>query len=250
MALLSACILLFASWFTEKWQHKLWNEARQHRPEVRVRDLSESLGQGMILGVLGGFRSIIADFLFIRSYVYWEERELTKMQTTYELALSIDPRSLGLWLNGSRIIAYDAPVWRIQELQALREVSPLEAAAIHAEQANVALGFITRAEQFHPGDYRIPLEQAQIYMHKLEDYSTASAYFLKGSEMEGAPYYMGRLHAELLRRMGRQQEAYEYLKGIYPRLPDDDAAAAKSVVFERIQALETELGALPTDTHE
>ncbi|HEY0946391.1 MAG TPA: hypothetical protein VGD81_14030, partial [Opitutaceae bacterium] len=66
------------------------------------------------------------------------------------------------------------------------------------------------------------------------------------------PYYAARIHAELLRRMGRKREAYDWLVRLYPTLPRsrDGApasaamleAAMPGVVLQRIRELEQELG--------
>ena len=59
--------------------------------------------------------------------------------------------------------------------------------------------------------------------------------------LPGAPYYAARIHGELLQAMGRPQEALHWLREILPGLPDNDPAARREVVLERIRALEEEL---------
>jgi len=74
----------------------------------------------------------------------------------------------------------------------------------------------------------------------------------RASEQPNAPYFAARIYAELLRRMGRNAEAYDWLKKLYPTLPKAaDAAlgitafqvesAMAPVVMERIRELEKEL---------
>ena len=237
----SFIVLLLTGVLSNVWQAGLWERVSQHHPEVRVDDLAESVGQGLVLGLVGGFRSVMADFLFLRAYVYWEHRDLAKMQAAYELALSVDPRSLPLWLNSARVIAYDTPVWRIRKLQETQTLTTKQLEQIHAEQAHYALQLIDRAAKFHHNDYRIALEKAQIYMHKLGDDESAAYYYKQAGEMDGAPYYAGRVYAELLRRNGQPEAAHEYLVSVYPSLPDDEPAASKAIVLERIRQLEKEL---------
>ena len=51
-----------------------WRRARLALPEIGRRELEPTVGQGVLLGVLGGFRTVVADFTWIRGYVLWERK--------------------------------------------------------------------------------------------------------------------------------------------------------------------------------
>ena len=70
----------------------------------------------------------------------------------------------------------------------------------------------------------------------------ASALFRQAAEQPGAPWQAARIHAELLREMGRPAEALAWLKSILPTLPADDPAARREVVQQRIRELESLVG--------
>ena len=53
--------------------------------------LEGTLGQGLIIGVLGGFRAILADFLWIRTNVIWERKDHIKLDSMVRLVTSLDP---------------------------------------------------------------------------------------------------------------------------------------------------------------
>lgn len=94
----------------------------------------------------------------------------------------------------------------------------------------------------HPGNPNLWVERANIELNRLQDPAAAAESYRRAWEQPGGPYFAARLHAELLRRMGRKAEALAWLKDLHPKLPPGDEAAAAPVVLERIRELERELG--------
>ena len=78
-------------------------------------------------------------------------------------------------------------------------------------------------------------------MNRLKDVENAAKWFLKASHQKDAPFFAARIHAELLRRQGKNQEAYTFLKGLFLTLPNDNPYAQKDIILERIRELEDEL---------
>lgn len=235
------CTLLVVGLVLSPLQRHAWGEVRSIQPELNLKEVEGALGQGLVIGLLGGFRTIIADMVFIRANVYWEKKDREKTEALINLTTAIDPRPMFFWLNGSRIMAYDIPIWRINEAGGLDAVPKSVQDQIYNEQAQRGIDFIDRAGKYFPGDYRIPLEKAQIYNNKMKDKEKAAEYFLKAYRTEDGPYYTARIYAELLRQMKRDQEAYDFYRQLYAELPDDDMRANKPVVLERIRELENEL---------
>jgi tetratricopeptide (TPR) repeat protein len=83
---------------------------------------------------------------------------------------------------------------------------------------------------------------ANIRLRALGDRAGAAALFRQAAELPGAPWYAARIHAELLREMGRPLEALAWLRQILPDLPADNPAAQRAVVQERIKGLEQAVG--------
>lgn len=224
----------------------VWAELRVRQPAWRVDSLGGMLGQGMSVGLLGGFRSLVADFLWLRVNVLWEGRQLASTLGGLRLVTAVDPRPLAFWLNGARMMAYDMPSWRIAALGGRGAVPTGMQTRIEAEQARLALAWLGEALEFHPASPAIFIEQANISLNRQHDLEAAAANYRRAAEQPGAPYYAARLHAELLRRLGRKTEALAWLVQLHPRLPRDDEAAAASLVLARIRELEVEL-AVPAD---
>jgi tetratricopeptide (TPR) repeat protein len=222
-----------------------WKQVRDRQPALRLDSIKDALGQGVTVGLLGGFRAIVADFFWIRTNFVWEKYDLPATQTSIKLVTAIDPRPTYFWLNGSRMIAYDMPNWRIDKAGGYDKVPDSVKRRFDQEQSEVAIRYLNEAFGFHPEDPLIRLEIANIYLNRLKDTERAAVHYAQAAEHPDAPYYAARIYVELLRKMNRYAEAYAYLKAIYAKLPADNPQAMKSVVLERIRELEAEMNVAP-----
>jgi len=219
-----------------------WASIRAGQPALRLESLKDALGQGVTVGLLGGFRAIVADLFWIRTNTIWEDNDLPGTQTSIKLVTAIDPRPLYFWLNGSRMIAYDMPNWRIDKAGGYDAVPDAVKRRFDEEQSSVAIKYLENALEFHPGEPLLILEIANVHLNRLKDNETAAKLYLEASRYPDAPFYAARIHAELLRKIGRNAEAYAFLKQLHPTLPTDDIGAMADVVLGRIRELEDEMG--------
>lgn len=222
-----------------------WNEVRAKQPALRLESLKDALGQGVTVGLLGGFRAIVADLFWIRTNAVWETNDLAGTEISIKLVTAIDPRPLYFWLNGSRMISYDMPNWRIDKAGGYDAVPESVKRRFEEDQSGRGVKYLENALGFHPDHPLLVLEIGNIYLNRLKDVETASRYYLRASQHPDAPYYAARIYAELLRRLNRNQEAYDFLKKLYPTLPKNDEMAQPIVVLERIRELEEELKVPP-----
>lgn len=218
-----------------------WRVVKANQPELNLAGIEEALGQGLVLGMLGGFRAIMADFLWIRTNVIWEQRDRAKLVPLIRLVTALDPRPDFFWINGARMVAYDVPNWRIQQEGGYDAVPESRQDAIDLEQSNQAFALLNQALEYHPDDPKLFLEFGQIYLNRLNDPARAAPWFLKASQQPGAPRFAARIYAELLRRQGKDEAAYDFLTQLHTELPDDDPYAQKGIVLERIRELEATL---------
>lgn len=218
-----------------------WEQVRARQPALRLESLKDALGQGVTVGLLGGFRAIVADLFWIRTNSIWETNDLAGTQTSIKLVTAIDPRPLYFWLNGSRMISYDMPNWRIDKAGGWDAVPDAVRRRFDEEQSAIGIKYLEGALGFHPKEPLLILEIGNIHLNRLKDVETASRYYLDAATQPDAPYYAARIYAELLRRLNRLPEAYDFLKKLYPTLPKEDLMAQAPVVMERIRELEEEL---------
>lgn len=224
----------------------LWETLRAEQPALRQTTLGAMAGQGLTLGVLGGFRAIAADFTWVRVFTIWEQRDLPATETLLRLVTAIDPRPVYFWLNGARVVAYDMTAWRIAAAGGYDAVPAAEQERLSVQQARLALQRLDEAMAFHPRNADLWIERGSIELNRLHDPLAAAASYRRAWEQPGAPYYAARLHAEMLRRAGHQAEALAWLVQLHPQLPPNDEAAGADIVLGRIRDLERELG-VPAD---
>ena len=220
----------------------LWTALRAEQPALRLATAGAMMGQGLTLGVLGGFRAIAADFTWVRVFVIWEQRDLPATETLLRLVTAIDPRPVYFWLNGARVVAYDMTAWRIAAAGGYDAVSKAEQEKLSGQQARLALRRLDEAMAFHPANAELWIERGSIELNRLHDPLAAAESYRRAWAVPGAPYYAARLHAEMLRRAGRKADALAWLVQLHPQLPPKDEAAGADVVLGRIRDLEQELG--------
>ncbi len=186
----------------------------------------------------GGARAIMADLCWLRAYEAWRGQDEEHTESLIRRTLAWDPRPEIFWINGARIIAHDFPAWR-----AARE--PQAPAAVQTEwRARAARAAIALLEEglHRRGDS--PVLHGEIaghYWHGLGDYAQAAEHYRRAAQLPGAPWHAARLHAEALLRLGRREEARDWLRALLPTLPADDPAAQRGVVAGRLEQLEREL---------
>lgn len=237
--------LALAGALLHRWVEPAWQAARARQPALRLDSSLTAAGQGVTLALLGGFRALVADATWLRMYALWEERDLPGTETLLRLVGGLDPRPVYFWLNGTRIIAYDFPVWRVQAAGGHEVVPEREQRRIGQEQGRQALQHLEQAMSFHPASADLWVERANVQLNRMGDLLGAAESYRRAWEQPRAPYYAGRMHAELLRRAGRKADALAWLVHLHQTLPVGDEAAARDVVLDRIRQLEGELGLAP-----
>ncbi len=226
----------------------LWERIRARQPALELSAVEGGLGHGLTLALLGGFRSIIADFLWLANNSAWEQRDLARSLNLIRLTTAVDPRPLYFWINGARMIAYDMPVWRAEDELARHGAAPASGwrERVDREQAGVALGYLETALKQHPRNPFLTLEMANIHLRRLDDVARAAELYRDAALLPGAPPYAARIYAELLKRQGKDREALEWLKALHATLDARNPHAMAEVVLDRIAELENKLG-IPAD---
>jgi len=204
-------------------------------------ELAIAPGAGALFGWLGGFRALAADFLWLRLFAGWQDRDLPGSQTLIRAVVAVDPRPIYFWLNGARMLAYDLPAWRIAAEGGYDAVSPTRRHVIEWEHAQLGLMHLEAARKVQRDQAALWVEQANIELNKQGDVAAAAASYRRAWESPSGPYYAARIYAELLRKQGKNAEAYKWLRDLHAKLPADDEAADAPLVLARIRELEKTL---------
>ncbi|MGH7959508.1 MAG: tetratricopeptide repeat protein [Opitutaceae bacterium] len=240
--LVLAVVLASAGAALDRVAAPAWSATRERQPALRLDSSMAAAGQGVTLALLGGFRALVADAIWIRMYVLWERRDPAGTQSLIQLVTAIDPRPVYFWVNGARILANDLAAWRVEASGGYEAAGPATEARFNREQGSLALAHLDSAMAFHPESAELWIERANIQLHRMRDLEAAAESYRRAWEQPRAPYYAARLHAEMLRRAGRKAEALRFLIILHPSLPAGDEGAARETVLERIRELERALG--------
>jgi hypothetical protein len=217
----------------------------QHRQE-RFRgvdlnlDLREQLGQLGFIAALSGFRSIVADVLFIQAHVAWERTEWGRMLLLFRQVTTLQPRAILFWDMAAWHMAWNASVAAMNDRS-----QPRLALRVKAQREYFAIGndFLERGIKNNPDHPQLYESLARLHKEKYNDHARASEFFAKAAALPGAPSYAKRFSAyELSYCAGREREAYERLRQLY----DAGEKERLPTLIARLKFLENKLD-IPQD---
>jgi hypothetical protein len=177
-------------------------------------DLREQIGQSAFIAVLGGFRSVIADLLFIDAYSAWERTDWTYLLLRLRQATELQPRAILFWEMAGWHMAWNAGT------AALGDDSKSPAARRRLQHDYLELGedFLVRGIAHNPEKPQLYEALARLYRDKFHDHVRAAENFEKASRLPGHASYDERFSAyELSYSEGREREAYDRLRILYQR---------------------------------
>src|SRR5439155_19812976 len=170
-------------------------------------DLREKLGQLGFVAALSGFRAIVADGLFIKAHVAWENTEWGRVLLLFRQVTTLQPRSVMFWDMAGWHMAWNASVAATRD-----PTQPRQALRIKAQREYFALGkdFFERGIANNPDSAQLYESLARLYKEKYNDHLRASEFYAKAAEQPGALGYNKRFAAyELSYCEGHEREAYQ-----------------------------------------
>ncbi|HXX42400.1 MAG TPA: hypothetical protein VEI58_09060 [Chthoniobacterales bacterium] len=199
-------------------------------------ELREKLGQLGFVAAFSGFRSIVADILFIQAHVAWERTEWGRVLFLFRQVTTLQPRATLFWDMAAWHMAWNASVAAIND-----KSQPRQALRIKAQREYFALGkdFLERGIKNNPDRPQLYESLARLYKEKYNDHEHASEFFARAAALPGAPSYDRRFSAyELSYCEGREQEAYQRLRRLY----DEGERERLPTLIARLKFLEDKLG--------
>ncbi|MFN2509148.1 MAG: hypothetical protein ABR589_10300 [Chthoniobacterales bacterium] len=196
-------------------EHALFTARAQHHLNPVPLDLTlrEQIGQLGFVAAFSGFRSVVADFLFIQAHIAWERTEWSRVLLLFQQVTTLQPRSVLFWDMAAWHMAWNASAAALND-----PAQPRLALRIKAQREYFDLGrdFLERGIRNNPDRPQLYEALARLYRDKYKDHARAAQYFEKAAEKPGAPNYARRFAAyELSYVEGREQEAYEQLRRLY-----------------------------------
>ncbi len=219
--------------------------AAQHRSayfhEAKLGlDLREQIGQLGFLAALSGFRSLVADVIFIQAHVAWEQTQWGRVLLLFREATTLQPRSLLFWDMAAWHMAWNASVAALRD-----ESQPNETLREKAAQEYIALGkdFLVRGIKNNPDRPQLYEALARLEKDKLHDHAEAARLYAQAARLPGAMEYVERFAAyELSYAPGHERAAYDALLQLYRRGPQERLPT----LLKRLKFLENQLD-IPLD---
>jgi tetratricopeptide (TPR) repeat protein len=174
--------------------------------------MRDRLTQCMAIGLLAGFRGVVADFVWIQNHAFWENREWLRMYRNMEMVTTLQPQSVLFWDLSQWHMA-----WNIAYAARTDPANRTQAEGLKREREwqEKARDFLQRGIENIPNRYDLYFMMGWLYYEKLKDNCAAAEYLGRAAQFREAPTYAGRLYARTLEKCDRIQEAYDYWKTLW-----------------------------------
>lgn len=208
--------LLAAGGLRATWEAPLTTELRADGLLAKPVALGtrDKIGQTSSAVALGGLRTLVATFLNLRGYSFFEARRWDDLADTFELIVDLAPGTTYYWETGSWHLAYNAAsdYNYNEEMPALRRREAWRATILRGRN------FLERGVRTNPDNWQISLTLGRLLSdpNKLVDYPAAAAAFKAAADTGQAPPFVRRNEFfSLARSPGRESEALEMGRRLY-----------------------------------
>ena len=186
-----------------------------------TRALSDQLGQGLTIGVLGGLRSVVADFVWLKVTVDWQTQDWFDLLANIKICTTLEPRAPIFAAMGGWHLAWNAAIGAEQDITQKNPLKRLKASGFWIDRG---LEVFKRGIENNPEYWRLWYYTGLCYDQRLKDFDKAAYYYQKASEAPGAPIYVERFSAIMFdRQHGKDPEkGYARWKTLWERLTPEE----------------------------
>ncbi|MDR2463518.1 MAG: hypothetical protein LBD30_07040 [Verrucomicrobiales bacterium] len=238
-------LALLGAWGAGKiaWENRLLAE----RNVITVGDappmnyqLRDSLGQGLTMAALGGFRGLAADYLWLSLVTAWETQEWERVQTLAELCVLLQPRVAYYWEYGAWNLAWNASISAGSQLRPGRESRANHDAM---RWIDAGRGLLERGVKIIPEKPVLYQKLGDLYWDRLKDYGKAAEWYREALRHPNYPKYLERSVGFALEKAGKKREAREYWRGLWDSVSEHPEQSQRrwDVVADHLEKLEAEL---------
>ena len=182
-------------------------------------NLREKLGQMGFLAALSGFRSLVADALWIHASTVWERTDWGAMKVDFDAVTTLQPRCAMFWDMAAWHMYANASIAAYEDPR-----QPREALRLKAQREYWKLGedYLLRGIANNPENATLHINLGTLYKDRFQDHCKAAEVYARGAAVPNAPVYVHRFAVyELARCPGHDQEAYEKLLALYHKGEDE-----------------------------
>ncbi len=181
--------------------------------------LRAKIGQLGFLAALSGFRTLVADLLWIDAQSAWERVEYGRMNLIFQTVTTLAPHNITFWQMASWHMAYNASVYVMGDKN-----QPSLARRTKAQREYFLLGkdYLEQGIANNPKSYLLYEHLGSLYRFKFADHYNSYLAYDKAQGMANAPAYEKRFAAyELSQCPGHELEAWKRLRTLYDMGPQE-----------------------------
>jgi tetratricopeptide (TPR) repeat protein len=241
-AILIVAVLLFGALRVPIEHALLETHRRFHFRTVDFNlDLRDQVTQLGFVAALSGFRSLVADTLFVQAHVAWERTQWGRVLLLFRQATTLQPRAVLFWDMAAWHMAWNASTAALNDPTQRREALRIKVAR---EYFQLGKDFLERGIKNNPERPELYEAMARLYRDKLNDHEKASQFFARAADLPGAHPYARRFAAyELAQCPGRERDAYTQLRALYDRGEQERLPT----LLRRLKELESKLDIPPQE---
>lgn len=173
--------------------------------------LRQQAGQAGFIAALGGLRAAVADLLWIRAHVAWQDVQYGRMKLLFDACTAMQPRRVYFWDLSAWHMAWNGAAHVQNTVE-----DPEERRRKMMEFFKIGEDYLLRGIENNPDDWQIYDRLGMLYRDKLKDPEKAAAAYDEASKRPGRLDYTRRFAAYMLSEVpGREREAYERLLALY-----------------------------------
>ena len=190
--------------------------------EIRVEEKLHSRiylhpGQEITGMLLGGFRGIAADILWLQIDEYWHHGQWYKCLPLYKTIGFLQPNFLNVWILGGWHAAYN--------ICYQAGVSPRRTVQERMRDQHFwiaqGLDFLKLGIENNPDVYNIYFETGWTYFNKVKDFKEAAGYFAEAAQFD-CPSFVSRMYAHALYDSGDKEASFHVWKNLLAELDDKE----------------------------
>lgn len=198
--------------------------------------LRAKIGQLGFLAALSGFRTLVADLIWIQAHTAWERVEYGPMNLMFNTVTTLAPRNVNFWDMSAWHMAYNASVAVMENPKVPSFVKRKQA---QHEYFMLGIDYLERGIANNPNVYVLHQSLGNIYKYKLSDHWHAFQEFDKAAACPHPPTYEKRFAAyELSQVPGHEREAWQRLRKLYDMGEQERLPTLETDLKKMEQALE------------
>ena len=140
--ILVSCVIAFVLFLISPLEYRLRTDWGRQHPHLAVEQVTESNDGGTLLVILGGFRTFVANLLWLEIYHAWELRDRTRLERLIYSVTQLSPETEYFWVHAAGMLAYDVPHWRIELAGGPLSLNGNIQNKLHRIQAEAALALL------------------------------------------------------------------------------------------------------------